>query len=101
MLGGVLSVAEGLLILFNPEYYHFGSPLDYLVVALEGAALLVLLGALSGLHAAQSGGYGVLWVRRDFSRPSPAPYWPSPGTWGRFPSSTSSTAGASCTFCSR
>ncbi len=50
MLGGALSVADGLLILSNPEYYGSGSPLDYLVLVVEGGALLVLLGALTGLH---------------------------------------------------
>ena len=53
-MSGVLSVAEGLLTLFDPEYYQSGSLLGYLVLAPEGAALLVLLGALSDLQAAQS-----------------------------------------------
>ncbi|MDP9480206.1 MAG: hypothetical protein M3R38_31850 [Actinomycetota bacterium] len=58
LLGGALSVAEGILILSKPGYYDYDSPLDYLVLVVEGAALLVLLAALSGLHARLATGYG-------------------------------------------
>ncbi len=58
LLGGALSVAEGLLILSNPEYYDFDSPLELLVLAVEGAALLATLGGLVGLHVRQAGSYG-------------------------------------------
>lgn len=58
LLGGALSVVEGILILSNPGYYDYDSPLDHLVLAVEGAALLVLLVALSGLHARLAAGYG-------------------------------------------
>ena len=60
LLGGALSVAEGLLILANPGYWRFDSPLDYLVVAVEGATLLAILGGLVGLYARQAGSYGRL-----------------------------------------
>lgn len=39
-----MSLAEGLLILANPGYWRFDSPLDYLVAAVEGVALLAVLG---------------------------------------------------------
>lgn len=58
LLGGALSVVEGLLILSNPEYYDFDSPLELLVLVVEGAALLAALGGLVGLHVLQSGSYG-------------------------------------------
>ncbi len=58
LLGGALSVAEGVLILSDPGYYDLDSPLDHLVLAVEGAALLVLLAALSGLHARLAASYG-------------------------------------------
>lgn len=58
LLGGALSVVEGLLILSNPEYYDFDSPLELLVLVVEGAALLAVLGGLVGLHVRQSGSYG-------------------------------------------
>lgn len=58
LLGGALSVVEGILILSNPGYYDYDSPLDYLVLAVEGTALLVLLAALSGLHARLATSYG-------------------------------------------
>ena len=58
LLGGALSVVEGLLIMSNPEYYDFDSPLELLVLVVEGAALLAALGGLVGLHVLQSRGYG-------------------------------------------
>ncbi|MDP8973267.1 MAG: hypothetical protein M3N45_08855 [Actinomycetota bacterium] len=60
LLGAALSLAEGLLILANPGYWRFDSPLDYLVAAVEGVALLAVLGGLAGLHARQAGVYGRL-----------------------------------------
>ncbi len=51
-------MAVGLLILANPEYYGFDSPLDYLVMAAEGAALLGTLGGLIGVRARQAASYG-------------------------------------------
>ena len=51
-------MAEGILILSNPGYYGYDSSLDYLVLAVEGTALLVLLAALSGLHARLATSYG-------------------------------------------
>lgn len=51
-------MAEGILILSKPGYYDYDSPLDYLVLVVEGAALLVLLAALSGLHARLAASYG-------------------------------------------
>jgi len=62
MLGGALSVAEGGLILLNPGYYGFDSALDSFVLFLEGAALILLLGGLAGLHVRQAGSYGRLGV---------------------------------------
>jgi len=58
LLGGALSVVEGILILSNPGYYGYDSPLDHLVLIVEGAALLILLAALSGLHARLVASYG-------------------------------------------
>ncbi len=58
LLGGALSVVEGLLILSNPEYYDFDSPLEILILVVEGAALLAALTGLVGLHVRQSGSYG-------------------------------------------
>ena len=58
LLGGALSVVEGLLILSNPEYYDFDSPLELLVLVVEGAVLLAALGGLVGLHVLQSASYG-------------------------------------------
>ena len=60
LLAGALSITEGLLILSNPEYYGFDSASDYLIMAAEGAALLVLLAALAGLHARLANTYGRL-----------------------------------------
>lgn len=60
LLAGTLSITEGLLILSNPEYYGFDSASDYLVMAAEGAALLVLPAALAGLHARLTNAYGRL-----------------------------------------
>lgn len=60
LLGAALSLTEGLLVLANPGYWRFDSPLDYLVAAVEGAALLAVLGGLAGLHARQAGVYGRL-----------------------------------------
>ena len=59
LLGGALSLVEGLLILSNPGYYDYDSPLDHLILAVEGAVLLVLLAALSGLHARLATSYGL------------------------------------------
>ena len=58
LLGGALSVVAGLLILSNPGYYDFDSPLEILILVVEGAALLAALGGLVGLHIRQSGSYG-------------------------------------------
>ena len=58
MLGGALSVAQGLLILSNPGYYDYDSLRDRLLLAVEGAALLATLVGLVGLHVRQAGGYG-------------------------------------------
>jgi hypothetical protein len=60
VLGGALSLVEGLLVLANPGYWRFDSPPDYLVAAVEGTALLAVLGGLAGLHARQAGTYGRL-----------------------------------------
>ena len=60
VLGSVLSLVEGLLVLANQGYWRFDSPFDYLVGAVEGAALLAVLGGLVGLHARQAGIYGRL-----------------------------------------
>ena len=62
LLGGALSVAQGLLILSNPGYYDYDTFLDRLMLAVEGAALLAALTGLVGLHARQTGGYGPLGV---------------------------------------
>ena len=58
LLAGALSMVEGVLILYDPGYYDLDSPPDYPVLAVEGAALLVLLAALSGLHARLAASYG-------------------------------------------
>ncbi len=58
LLVGALSVVEGILILSNPGYYDYDTPRDHLVLAVEGAALLVLLVALSGLHTRLATAYG-------------------------------------------
>lgn len=50
----------GLLVLLNPGYYLFDSPLDYVLGVVEGLALLAILGGLAGLHLAQKGHYGRL-----------------------------------------
>ena len=60
VLGGALSLVEGLLVLVNPGYWRFDSPSDYLVAAMEGVALLAVLGGLVGLHTRQAGTYGRL-----------------------------------------
>jgi hypothetical protein len=62
LLGGALSVAQGLLILSNPGYYDYDSFRDRLLLAVEGAALLATLVGLVGLHVRQVGGYGRLGV---------------------------------------
>jgi hypothetical protein len=62
LVGGALSLAEGLLILSIPEYYDFDSPLELLIPVVEGAALLAVLGGLVGLHALQSGSHGRVGV---------------------------------------
>ncbi len=67
LLGGALSVAEGLLILSNPEYYGFDSPLEILILVVEGAALLATLTGLVGLHVRQAGSYGHLGVAGFFA----------------------------------
>jgi hypothetical protein len=59
-LGGLLSALVGILVLLNPGYYIFDSPLDLLVALAEGAALLAVLGGLVGLHLAQKDIYGRL-----------------------------------------
>lgn len=51
-------MVEGILILSNPGYYDYDTPRDRLVLVVEGAALLVLLGALSGLHVRLATVYG-------------------------------------------
>jgi hypothetical protein len=56
----LLSALVGILVLLNPGYYIFDSPLDLLVALAEGAALLAVLGGLVGLHLAQKGIYGGL-----------------------------------------
>jgi len=60
LLGGALSLVEGLLILSNPEYYDFDSSLELLILVVEGAALLAVLAGLVGLHLRQSGSHGRL-----------------------------------------
>ncbi len=67
LLGGALSVVEGLLILSNPEYYDFDSPLELLILVVEGAALLATLAGLVGLHVRQAGSYGRLGVAGFFA----------------------------------
>lgn len=58
--GGALSVLVGVLVLLKPDYYTFSSPLDLLVVAVEGAALFAVLGGFLGLHLAEKDRYGRL-----------------------------------------
>lgn len=58
MLVGALSVVEGILILSNPGYYDYDTARDRLVLVVEGAALLVLLVALTGLHVRLATEYG-------------------------------------------
>lgn len=58
LLGGIFSVIVGILVLLKPDYYLFDSPSDYLVVVAEGAALLTVLGGISGLHLVQRDRYG-------------------------------------------
>jgi hypothetical protein len=53
LLGGGLSVLVGLLVLINPGYYTFESPLDLLVPVEAAAALISLLGEILGLRLAQ------------------------------------------------
>ncbi len=60
MLTGVLWVITGIIYLLNPEYWDFSSPLDYLNIIAEGAAQLMMLGGLAGLHSRQSRTYGRL-----------------------------------------
>lgn len=59
-VGGLLSALVGVLVLLNPGYYIFDSPLDLLVALVEGATLLAVLGGLVGLHLAQKHIYGRL-----------------------------------------
>jgi hypothetical protein len=59
-VGGLLSALVGILVLLNPGYYIFDSPVDLLVALTEGAALLAVLGGLVGLHLAQKDIYGRL-----------------------------------------
>lgn|GEM_PF-1635112 len=58
LLGGTLCVLEGALILANPQYYLFDSFSGYLVLMVEGAALLSLSAALVWLRATHSGSLG-------------------------------------------
>lgn len=60
LLGGVLSIVIGAFVFFNPGYYLFDSPLDYLALVAEGAALLAILGGIAGLHLSQRRRYGRL-----------------------------------------
>ncbi len=62
LLGGALSVVQGLLILSNPGYYDYDSFRDRLLLPVEGAALLATLVGLVGLHVRQAGCYGRLGV---------------------------------------
>jgi len=52
-----LSIAQGTLVLSNPEYYGFDSLTDNLVLVVEGATLTLLLVGLAGLHSWQSGSH--------------------------------------------
>ena len=56
-LTGVLWVVTGIVYLLNPEYWDFASSFDYLNVTVEGAAQLLMLGGLAGLHAHHAGSY--------------------------------------------
>lgn len=60
LLGGALSIAQGALVLSNPDYYGFDSLADDLVLVVEGVVLVLLSTGLAGLHAWQSGSYGRL-----------------------------------------
>lgn len=56
--GGALSVLVALLVLVIPGYYLFSAPAHYVVPLAEGAALLAVLVALTGLRPLQRGRYG-------------------------------------------
>jgi len=58
--GGALSIAQGTLVLSNPDYYGFDSLADNLVLVVEGVVLVLLLVGLAGLHARQFWSYGRL-----------------------------------------
>jgi hypothetical protein len=59
VLAGVLSIAHGLfVILLRPHYWAASSFSDYLSIALTSIGLLLLVGALVGLHARQTGRCG-------------------------------------------
>lgn len=60
LFGGVLAVLVGILTLLIPEYYRYESALDYLIVVVEAAALLCILGGIVGLHFQHSLPYGRL-----------------------------------------
>ena len=55
-----MSIAQGTLVLSNPEYYGFDSVADNLVLVVEGATLMLLLVGLAGLRLRQSGSLGRL-----------------------------------------
>jgi len=55
-----LSIAQGALVLSNPDYYGFDSLADNLVLVVEGVALVLLSAGLAGLRVRQSGSYGRL-----------------------------------------
>ena len=53
-----MAILVALLVLANPDYYLFSAPPDFLIPLAEGAALLAVLGGLSGLHVLQRDRYG-------------------------------------------
>lgn len=60
VLTGVSWMVTGIVYLLNPEYWDFASSFDYLNIAAEGAAQLMMLGGLAGLHVRHAGSYGRL-----------------------------------------
>ncbi|MDP9455825.1 MAG: hypothetical protein M3Q60_08540 [Actinomycetota bacterium] len=92
VLGGRPVAGGGFLVLVNPGYWRFDSLSDYLVAAVEGAALLAVLGGLVRLHARQAGSTGA-WGRSGSSRPSSGPCCPGSVTWAGSPSSSSRMSG--------
>jgi hypothetical protein len=84
LLVGALSVVEGLLIMSDPEYYGFDSPLELLVLVVEGAVLLAALGGLVGLHVLQSASYG-RWGVAGFLAASGGPALAGAGHIGAVP----------------